>query len=830
VTSIGSSTSTTPTTTTTPTPTSGVTQTANGAGLQSIGGLATGLDTNAIISALVASERALENPIKNQATRAQIALQSYAIIRADLATLTTAALGLARPSSWNSLAAASSNADVASVTAGNGTFSGTLSFTVDALANAGSVRSTNTITSTTTSIAAHGSVFVAAGGRALGFSTFTSDDTLAFGPHSITVSQASSAAAKTGDTAPGGSTVVDGTNDTLQLSINGSPTTLTLAHGTYTGTQLAQAVQDAATSAGAPLTASLNGAGALSLATTRQGTQATLQVTGGNALGALSLSTDGAAHTGTDGVLNVDGGADQTFANIEAGQSITLNAAAGTITASIAGGLQTGTVKGNNVSTGDGSLATVVGNINAASAGVTATAVQVGLNTYRLQISSNTAGANNGENIDASAFNSNVGGFLTLTEAADAKITVGEGPGSYSVTASKNTISNLLPGVTVNLKQKNATPVTITVSRDDAGIADKVQALVDAANHVQGDIDQLTKYDPSSNSASPLTGDANATKVMGSLTTALIGAVPGANPQSPGLAGVSIDRTGKFTFDRSKFLTAFNADPQGVTKLFAQSGSADNADVSFVSAGDRAVAGSYHVVVTTAAAQGSDVGLTGAWPPVTNPTIKVQVGTTQVSYAVKDGDSRADVADGLNAAFASAGLTLQATDTGTGVKIVTNQYGHSASFNVDWDGSGYVTHAGIDVAGTINGVAATGSGQQLMAPFTDSNISGLAIKISNGAVGDLGNFVYTPGLAQRAQTSIASATDLISGYITSSENNFKASIKFINDQIASMELHVTAYETGLRAQFSALEATISTLKSQSSFLTSQINSFNTPTK
>ena len=65
---------------------------------------------------------------------------------------------------------------------------------------------------------------------------------------------------------------------------------------------------------------------------------------------------------------------------------------------------------------------------------------------------------------------------------------------------------------------------------------------------------------------------------MGALTSAFIGAVPGANPQSPGLAGVSIDGTGKFTFDRTKFLAAFDADPQGVTKLFAQGGSSDNAE------------------------------------------------------------------------------------------------------------------------------------------------------------------------------------------------------------------------------------------------------------
>ena len=66
---------------------------------------------------------------------------------------------------------------------------------------------------------------------------------------------------------------------------------------------------------------------------------------------------------------------------------------------------------GKNVSTGDGSLATVVATSTPRGTGVTATAVQVGLNTYRLQLTSNTAGANNGENVDAAAFNDDVGGF-----------------------------------------------------------------------------------------------------------------------------------------------------------------------------------------------------------------------------------------------------------------------------------------------------------------------------------------------------------------------------------------------------------------------------------
>jgi flagellar secretion chaperone FliS len=55
-------------------------------------------------------------------------------------------------------------------------------------------------------IAAHASMFVAAGGQALGFSTFASDDALVAGAHSITVSQASGAAMKSGDSALAGST------------------------------------------------------------------------------------------------------------------------------------------------------------------------------------------------------------------------------------------------------------------------------------------------------------------------------------------------------------------------------------------------------------------------------------------------------------------------------------------------------------------------------------------------------------------------------------------------------------------------------------------------
>ena len=263
-------------------------------------------------------------------------------------------------------------------------------------------------------------------------------------------------------------------------SINGTPTTLTLAHGTYTGSQLAQAVQAAATSAGAPITASLDRRGhALARRRPARERRRRCRSPAATRSARSSLSTDGAAHTGTDGVLQVDGGANQTFSSLDVGPEHHAQRGRGNDHRGARGrAARPARVTGNNVSTGDGSLATVVGNINAAGAGVTATAVQVGLNTYRLQLTSNTAGANNGENIDASAFNDNVGGFLTLTNG---RRRAGHGRQRarlvHGHVEHATRSAACCPGVTVNLKQQSASPVTVTVNRDDAGIADKVQAL-----------------------------------------------------------------------------------------------------------------------------------------------------------------------------------------------------------------------------------------------------------------------------------------------------------------------------------------------------------------
>lgn len=788
----------------------------------SITGLATGLDTAAIIKQLVAIERNTQNAVKARATKAQVALATWAGLRTQLASLRTTALDLARPLGWRTLTASSSDESAVTVTAGSGTFGGTLSFTVDRLAAAGSVRSVNTVTGTSTLVAADSAIFVAAGGRRLGFATFASDDALATGEHTITVTQSSAAATKTGATALAASTVVDGTNDTVLVEVNGTAHTLTIAAGTYDRGQLVAALQDAADAAGAAVTVTLNPDATISVATTREGSAATIRVTGGSALGALGLTTDASALTGTDGKVKVGDAAEQTLTSIDAGSTVVLNATSGSITAGLAGGLRAGSVTGENVSVGDGSLATVVANINAAGAGVTASAVQVATNTYRLQVTSNSAGALNGVNLAGTELGAALGGFVTLTEAADAQLTVGQGAGAYTIVSETNTVTGLLPGVTVNLKKTTSAPVTVTASRDVGAIADKVQALVDAANALRQAIDTATRYDPETRKASPLTGDATARRLLFEVRRAVSDAVPFANPGSPGLAGVSVDKTGAFTFDRAKFIAAFESDPTGMERAFTQGGTASNPGVTFVSAGDRTRAGTYDVVVTQVAERAAAVGLEGTWPLGSPPTVRVRIGTNEVSYAIGPADTQQDVVDALNEAFSAAGLALEAGVEGTGIRVATTAYGSAARFEVAWDGSTWEEHTGTDVAGTIDGVTGSGNGRVLSIPFGDARLGGLALEISATSPGALGTFTYEAGIAQRLSSAILDATDVATGYVTSTEKALRSRVEFIEDQVESMERRLVLYEARLKRQFATLESTLGVLQQQSNWLAGQI--------
>ena len=211
----------------------------------SFSGLVSGLNTQSIISAEMAVyEQPLTNLQTEQSTiNTQIA--DYQAINTQLLTLQQSADALADPSAFNeAYSAASSDSAVATATVSSGTQTGSLTLAVDQLAVGSTQISAGTVASPD-DIVTSGSILVGSGGAALGMTSIAADTGLAAGDHTIAVTQSSSGATVSGTTPLAASTTIDASNDQLDVVVDGSPQTVTLASGTYTPSQLAQAVQAA---------------------------------------------------------------------------------------------------------------------------------------------------------------------------------------------------------------------------------------------------------------------------------------------------------------------------------------------------------------------------------------------------------------------------------------------------------------------------------------------------------------------------------------------------------------------------------------------------------
>ncbi|UDY37173.1 flagellar filament capping protein FliD [Dermatobacter hominis] len=468
-----------------------------------------------------------------------------------------------------------------------------------------------------------------------------------------------------------------------------------------------------------------------------------------------------------------------------------------------------------SVSVGSGSLADVVAGINAADLGVRAAAVNTGAG-YRLQVTATTTG-------DGSTFTlaGLTGGTTVTSTGQDAKLVVGSGPGAYDVTSPSNTFSDVLSGVSITAVAVSASPVTVDVAEDVDGMAKQVQSFVDSLNAVLGEIKTRTAYDAATKTAASLNGDPTVRRVAQELIRAVTDQVGASSLGSAGLAGLQITRNGTFTFDSAKFGAAYRDDPDAVQALFTQTATTTG-PVTFRGAGNRALSGTYDVVVTSPATAAS-ASQSIPDPLVADRTISVRVNGTVASFDAVAGQDLATISAGLAAAIADEGLQL---DVGidAGQLVVTHRNaGSAARFDVAWDGATWTTAAGSDVAGTIGGKAAVGTGRVLAVPSATAGLGGLSVTVGGSGTGVVGTVDYTAGLAQRVASAAAAATDLGDGYLTGEETSTRSRISSLQSSISAWDVRLTAKEAHLRAVWSQLEVQMGSLQSQSSWLTGQLS-------
>ncbi len=420
-----------------------------------------------------------------------------------------------------------------------------------------------------------------------------------------------------------------------------------------------------------------------------------------------------------------------------------------------------------------------------------------------------------------------------LVQAQDSEVVID----NLTIKNSKNTITNVVQGLTINLLKEGATEINL--NRDIAKIQDNVKSIQSGFNEVIDYIRQNSAFDSKTFQAGPLFGDQTASQVEQTLNELLFSNLGTGSYKNLTDLGFSLDDQGKLTLDETKLTTALNTDLEGVKNLMMATGSSTNSALKFVSSGSKTIASSatgYPVEITQAATKTTGLAsLAKTMPNVAGEILTfngVLFNNTDVNLSIDANSSLADIITKINS-DTRLNKTIVASDNGGVLQIESKRWGAAGVFSVvsnvaagaDTTGIGVggatITN-GLDVAGTINGETATGNGQFLLGDEGTPNIAGLQIQYSGTSSGNVGNFVFNRGLSSLMSYRLSSFTDGVDGLLTAVDKSITGQVEDIGNRITSIQERLVLRESTLRQRFAVMEQALSALSSQGSQLSAML--------
>lgn len=529
-----------------------------------------------------------------------------------------------------------------------------------------------------------------------------------------------------------------------------------------------------------------------------------------------------------------------------------------------------------NIDASQSSLSGIRDAINAAKIGVSATIINDGTG-YRLSLTSTDTGAANslkittgndtdGNNVDGNGLSQltydpagTQGNGKNLTQTVAAQDAVLNVDGITGIKKSSNTITDLIEGVTLNLQQKSAAgvPAALTVASDPSSVTASVQNFVTAYNDLHKTLSDATAYDATTQQGGILLGDSTVLTIERQLRSLLTSKIAGASGSEQLLSniGVSFQKDGTLSLDVNKLKAALASSPKDVESLFATVGSASDSLVNYTSATSATKPGSYALAVTQLASQGFSSGASTAALANTNGTFSspVVIDSSNNTFVLQvDGvqtdtinltpgsytsaaELTAEIQSKINGdsalVAANSSVLVSFDTTASKLKITSNKYGSASNISVISVGGNTAATlglspstgtAGIDVAGTINGVYASGSGQYLTGALGNAS-SGLKIQITGGSLGDRGTVNYSQGYANQIDSFVGMAIGA-TGPINARTDGINKSVADIKDQVTALNDRLNTLQAQYLKQFNAMDTLVAQMKSTSDFLTQQLAS------
>ena len=570
--------------------------------------------------------------------------------------------------------------------------------------------------------------------------------------------------------------------------------------------------------------------------------------------GATTTATAGVTLRSNDGNQILVGGNNPTSAGFTAG-SVGSHQGSGF---SLNGAINSKTI---TLAPGDQTLQGIRDAINKADMGVTATIVSDGSSKpFHLVVTSNKTGEATsmkigvtdedgaaGDQALVSLLGYDPAGAQGMTQTAGAQSTLLNMNG-IEIKSDSTSVKDAIQGVTLDVSAVGSS--TLTVSKDTAAISTAVNGFVKAYNELNKTMGTLTKYNAETQTGGVLQGDASVRAIQSQLRRQISTVMEGTGGKLNSLSqvGISFEKDGSLKLDSTKLNKAITENAADFGGLFAAMGSTTDGLVKFDKSTAATKAGTYGVNIVTLATQGSlassatlgtmtPIAANTVWRVTLNDTDPATDSKTQEIKIPAGNYSKEDLAALLrssingNAVFAGAGDTVESKvgDNGS-LTLSSSKYGSTSNISiaavsgssVDSIFGSAAPSKGIDVVGTIGGVAATGNGQSLTAA-AGSNAEGIQVSITGGAIGDRGTVTFSQGFAfqlNNLATSFVGSGSLLK----SKTDGLNISIKSVADQAARFETRLESIEKRYRAQFVALDSMMTSMQSTSDYLTQQLAS------
>lgn len=263
-------------------------------------------------------------------------------------------------------------------------------------------------------------------------------------------------------------------------------------------------------------------------------------------------------------------------AGLAVGATGTLNIEVGSWSSAATPVFTPGTSVPISIVAGD-TVSDIAGKINSASAGVTATVLRDGANE-RLVIRSASTGLAGGFRLNTPAdpglaafgfTNPSDGTSFVGQTALDAKVKIN----GVDISSATNTMSNVTPGVTLQLNQVTTAPADITIANDLDVVQKNIQSFVDAYNALNSTIADATKYVAATKTGGPLQGDATTLGLQSAIRSMLGSSSVGSTYARLSDVGIERQTDGSLKINSTK-LTSAQQDLTNLKKLFTT----DNAD------------------------------------------------------------------------------------------------------------------------------------------------------------------------------------------------------------------------------------------------------------